>query len=184
MLQKLSPRPSAEQLVIAANLHKQLIAKNRMYDFFDSRFDNSIPDENGRMPEFNPGNLLLADIDQEDQKFPIFTRFFRRTATPRDCSICTESRYELNFDTVDEWVQSCESFHGPWMWNVLLFPTKFSLECHHEMDACKGCLAKHLSTQLEEYGVNGCDRLSCISCNRRLTHREVKLHANSETFQK
>jgi len=66
-----------------------------MYDFFDPRFDNSIPDEHGRMPDFNPGNLLLADIDQGDHTIPIFTRFFRRTATPRECDLRTRSSVQL-----------------------------------------------------------------------------------------
>jgi hypothetical protein len=155
-----------------------------MYSFFDPRFNITIPDEYGRLPEFNPGNLLLADIDQGDQTIPIFTRFLRRTATPRECSICAESRYELDIENVDAWRSSCQGFQGPWMWNVLLFPTKYSLECEHEMDACKECVATHLSTQLEEFGVNGCDRLSCLTCSRLLTHREVKLHAEPDTFQK
>lgn len=70
------------------------------------------------------------------------------------------------------------------MWNVLLFPTKYGLEYDHEMDACKECITTHISAQLEGYAVNGCDRLSCPTCSRVLTHREVKLHAKKGTFQK
>lgn len=155
-----------------------------MYSLFDTRFDTAIPDEHGRLPEFNPENLLLADIDQGDQTIPIFTRFFHRTATPRECSICADTRYELDIENVEAWRASCEGFHGPWMWNILLFPTKYGLECEHEMDACKEYVAAHLSTQFEEYGVNGCNRLSCLTCSRILTHREVKLHAKPKAFQK
>jgi hypothetical protein len=158
--------------------------RNRMHDFFDSRFSNTIPDESGRMPVFKPGKILQAEIDAGNLTIPVFTRFFRRRTTPKECSICAEVLYDLDFESDDRWMESCDGLHGPWMWNVLLFPTRLSLDCDHDIDACKACFSTHLTTQLDENGVNGCDRLSCPICSRILNHHEIKLYAPKETFQK
>ncbi len=183
-LKKLDPQPSPEALTVTSNLHKQLMQRNHMFDFFDSRFDSTIPDESGRMPPFNPGNILLAEVDAGDLQIPIWTRFFKRRTTPKECSICADVLYDLDFGSDTQWMEACDGFYGPWMWNVLLFPTRLSLDCDHDPDACKDCFSTHITTQLDANGVNGCDRLSCPLCNRVLSHHEVKRYAAKETFQK
>jgi len=183
-LQSLNPQPSPDALTIAYGIHQQLVEKGRMYEFFDARFQPSIPDDDGRLQPFKPGKILLCDIDQGNLTVPIFTKFFRRRAVPRECAVCTESLYEIDFETEDEWLVSCEGFYGPWMWKILLFPGKATLSCcDHEINTCRDCWARHIKTQLEQYGRSGCNRLSCPECSRILNFEEICLYASEESLR-
>lgn len=155
-----------------------------MYDFFDDRFTNSIPDESGRVRPFDAGKVVMGSLDRGDLTIPIFVKFFRRSGTPKDCSICAESIHEIDFESEDQWWQACEDYQGSWMWKVLLFPTRVALSCDHEMDACKGCLEMHLSTQLEQFGRNAGGRLTCPMCNRVLNNAEVRCFGSETTVQR
>ena len=179
----LDPRPTLEALSVSASLHRQLIAFGLMYDFFSDHFNTSIPLENCRISAFDPGEVLMGSLDRGELVIPIFTKFFRRSTTPKDCSICVESRYEINFDSEEHWRQTCEGFHGSWMSKVLLFPTREVLHCDHDMSMCKECLEKHLSTQLEQFGRNACGRLTCPICNRVLSESEVRCFGSEDTVQ-
>lgn len=154
-----------------------------MYDFFSGRFNNNMPDENGRIRAFEPGKVLMGSLDRGELTIPIFTKFFRRSTTPKDCSICAESLYEINFSSKDQWRQACQDYHGPWMSKVLLFPTKEKLHCDHDMDMCKRCLETQLSTQLEQFGRNACGKLTCPQCNRVLNDSEVRCFGLEETVR-
>jgi hypothetical protein len=182
-LEVLNPQPSLEALTIACALHQRLVDRGHMYEFFDARFQPNIPDDDGRLQPFNPGKVLLCDVDEGNQTVPIFTKFLRRRTVPKECAICIESLYEIDFETEEEWLVSCEGFCGPWMWKILLFPSKMTLNCEHEINTCKDCWATHLKTQLDQYGRNGCDRLSCPECGRILIFQEIRLYASDETLK-
>lgn len=182
-LASLDPRPSREGLSVSTSLHKQLAAFGLMYDFFSDRFNNNIPDENGRVRAFDPGKVLMGSLDRGELAIPIFMKFFRRSTTPKDCSVCAESLYEINFGSEEQWRQACEGYYGSWMSRVLLFPTREVLHCDHDMDMCKGCLETQLSTQLEQFGRNACGRLTCPRCNRVLSESEVRSFGSEETVQ-
>jgi hypothetical protein len=154
-----------------------------MYSFFDRRFDSTMADETGCIPEFKAGNILLGQVDrsQGDLTIPLFMKFFRRQAAPKECILCTGLRYEIDYGGEESWVEICEDFHGPWMWNIMLYPNKMTLDCDHEFDTCKVCIAQHISTQLEN---NGCERITCPHCNRQLGHHEIKYFASREDFEK
>jgi hypothetical protein len=156
-----------------------------MFDLFDPRFEPTQPDDTGRLPVFSPGKLLMCDTDTENLSLPVFARFFRRKQTPTECSICCDSFYDIDSGTAEEWNLSTAGFHGPWMWSLLLFPMAAQLKCEHELDFCKGCLSTHLSTQLEQYGRSGCDRLTCPAvCGRTLSSTEIALFASPDTREK
>jgi len=182
-LVSLDPRPSREGLSVSTGLHKQLLAFGLMYDFFSDHFNNNIPDENGRVRAFDPGKVFMGNLDRGELVIPIFMKFFRRSTTPKDCSVCAESLYEINFGSEEQWRQACEGYQGSWMSKVLLFPTREVLHCDHDMDICKGCLETHLSTQLEQLGRNACGRLTCPGCNRVLSESEVRCYGSAKTVQ-
>ena len=182
-LASLDPQPSREGLSVSASLQKQLAAFGLMYDFFSDRFNNNIPEEDGRIRAFDAGKILIGSLDRGEIAIPIFMKFFRRSAMPKDCSVCAESLYEINFGSEEQWRQACDGYHGSWMSKVLLFPTRDVLHCDHDMDMCKGCLETHLSTQLEQFGRNACGRLTCPSCNRAMGDVEVRHFGSEETVQ-
>ena len=70
------------------------------------------------------------------------------------------------------------------MWQILLFPTKAILNCDHTMDTCKSCFEMNLASELEQHGRNGCDKLACPQCNRRLNDAEIQLLATKESAEK
>ncbi|EEU33998.1 uncharacterized protein NECHADRAFT_85406 [Fusarium vanettenii 77-13-4] len=186
-LAKLDPKPSDEALKIAARMHSQLAVVGRMHSLFDPVFNNTEPDEAGRIPPFNPGNIKMIRVDHEGGSIlvPLFIRFIRRQRTPKECAVCTDGFFDVDFASVEEWLDLCEGFHGEWMWKILLFPVKLRIGCNHDIDFCTGCLEQHLKTQLEQYGRSRCDQLACPSdgCTRRLEYEEVRLYAEPETFE-
>lgn len=181
----LEPKPSPEALAAAAKLHKQLIENEKMFDLFDSRFEVAQADDESLHPDFDPGSIVLCETDTNDLKIPIFIKFFRRTEEPVDCSICCESLYDIDTGTTDEWLAATTGFHGPWIWDFLLFPRTIQLECTHPLEFCKTCFSTHLSTQVEQHGRSGCDRLTCPAvCGRTLSPPEIRIFTSLETREK
>ncbi|KAF4334415.1 e3 ubiquitin ligase ari7 [Fusarium beomiforme] len=186
-LAKVRPRPSVEGLKIAARMHNQLAVVGRMCSLFDPAFNNTEPDEAGRIPPFNPGNIKMIRVDHQGGSIlvPLFIRFIRRKRKAKECTVCTDEFFDVDYASVEEWLDLCAGFHGEWMWKILLFPVKLGMKCNHEIDFCSGCLEQHLKTQLEQYGRNRCDQLACPSdgCGRRLDYDEIRLYAEPETFE-
>jgi len=181
-LKKLNPLPTPESLVEAASLYKHLMDRQIVYDIFDPLFDKRRPDHMGRIPPFEAGQIIIGKLDKGDLSIPLFLKYFRRTAIPKDCSVCSEALHDIDIGTESNWKQICQKFMGPWMWDVLLFPTPSYLSsCAHEIDYCKGCLSTHLTTQLKQLGRSGCDRLSCPTCNRILVDIETRRFGTKET---
>ena len=192
----LEPAPTEQALEIAAKLHARLVAAGIMKSLFDPSFENTEPDDDGRLPEFKPGRIRMLGVDVEDAssqgqpttvQVPIFTRFFNRKSV--ECVVCGEMLLEIDYgQNAPEWKDHCNEFPGPWMWDVLLFPAGLVMGCepYHAPDTCKECLRTHLRVQLEQFGRDHCDRLSCPSadCGRRLNYAEVRTFADNETFEK
>jgi hypothetical protein len=154
-----------------------------MHELSSDQFDSSTPNGNGNVQAFTVGDVFIGSLGRDNLQIPIFTKFFHRSITAKDCSICAESFYGIDFDSEVRWRQACEGYHGPWMSKVPIFPTRESLYCDHDMDICKTCLATHLSTQLEQYGRNACGRLSCPMCNRVLSGEEIRCFGSNEMVQ-
>ncbi|KAJ2902913.1 hypothetical protein MKZ38_010644 [Zalerion maritima] len=193
-LSMVSPTPSEEALDIARRLHEQLIAVGRMKSLFDPYFDTMEPDEEGKLPPFNPGKIKLGDVEVRDGEgrtkivsVPIFMRFFNRQRI--DCAVCSETFLEIDYgENFISWKEYCDGFPGPWMWDILHFPVGLTVDCEpiHDADTCRQCVRTHLKIQLDQYGRDHCDKLSCPTqdCKRTLTHHDVRMLADKETFEK
>lgn len=136
--------------------------------------------------EQKPFKPVQIDVDFQGEtlRVPIFCWFFQLNEAPSDCSICTESIYDLPYVSSEHWTQTCAPFCGDWMWRVLPFPKKLSDSCNHPIDFCTPCLQQHIQTQLDQHGRNACNRVRCPSagCDRVLTYEEIRLYAQSESF--
>jgi hypothetical protein len=187
-LKNLRHVPNDKAGEIACGLHAQLVSLGRMHSLFDPAFTSTEADESGRIPPFKPGKIRMIKVDlgRGTIEVPLFMRFLRRRVTARECAVCTDEIFDIDFRSVEEWLDFCTGFHGEWMWKIMMFPVKLGLECRHEIDFCTSCLEKHLTSQLDQYGRSKCDQLACPSdgCGRRLAYEEIKLYATTKTFEK
>ncbi|KAK3313138.1 hypothetical protein B0H66DRAFT_387035 [Apodospora peruviana] len=189
-LEAFGQRPTPRALEKAAALHARLISRGMMKSFFDPSFQSSLPDEEGRIPPFSAGPVRMFDIDhgEDTLSMPIFMKFLVRktAATGRWCSGCCEVRCEIDFPSLDAWIETCQGFTGDWMWRILVFPEKMTASCGHEMDHCNSCQAEHMKAKLEELGRDVADNMPCPSeeCQRKLSYDEVKLYAGKETAER
>ena len=169
--------PTTKELNITSTLHNQLIGLGLIVNPLAAATETQHP---------TTIDVRMIDIDYPEYsaRIPLFTSFFRRTGTPRECSFCAEEYSEINFGAVDNWVDSCHGFIGDWMWKVLQFPSKLGLTCNHEIDFCTTCLGRHIQARLEEYGRSRCDQIACpsVGCNRLLTYDEIRLYTSESTF--
>ena len=169
-LEALSIRPNDETLRRAAELHQHLVQTNRMHSCFDPRFDSALVDENGCMPEFNPGPIFMAKMETGPSPVPLFPKFFRRQSMPKTCMICSTSMFEIDYTNVETWKAECEAFKGSWMWDILVFPTSEVLHCDHDFDICKPCIAEYVRSTLASGGLAACEVLACPQCSRVMSH--------------
>ncbi|KAK3317814.1 hypothetical protein B0T19DRAFT_405477 [Cercophora scortea] len=189
-LESLDPRPTPEALEVSEDLHARLESRNVMYSFFDPRFQDLPVDAYGRIPAFSAGPVTTLMVNHEGQNYsvPIFLKFLKRkTASKgRVCSGCSELRCDVDFGSLEDWTETCRDLCGSWMWEILAFPEKMAEACGHVMDFCNGCVARHIKAQIEMFGRNVTERISCPSegCGRKLSYDEVKLYADKETAQR
>jgi hypothetical protein len=169
-----NPRPGLEAISLAIGLHQQLIAFGLLNDEFNVGTAND---------DVDAGEVLMGKIDTVDLQTPIFTKFFRRSETAVDCSICLESFHEIEIESQERWTQACEGYHGSWMSDMFSFPTRDALHCDHDINVCKQCLRRHLESQLELHGRNAKGRLTCPICNRVLSEQEVRSLGCAETVE-
>jgi hypothetical protein len=181
-LASLDPKPTDEALRMAAALHKHLFQNDKLYSFFDAKFDPVIIDEAGCLQDFSPGIVITIkiNINSTIAIIPLFMRFFRRSSTPRTCAVCSEPKYEIGYKDEAEWKSICEPFKGLWMWDILAYPTVAIQNCEHKFDVCRVCTNDHISSILRE---GGCERVTCPQCDRLLTYKEVQQLATPDTFE-
>ncbi|KAJ9151297.1 RBR-type E3 ubiquitin transferase [Pleurostoma richardsiae] len=192
-LEGLPETPTPEALARAADLHAQLATHGRAHPFFDMHRGMS-----GMKVELLP---VDSTDGSRSLRVPVFTSLLvrgrqttgrRLGAAPfeRECAICAESVPDVTDGTPGDeaaWSAATRGFPGDWARLVRAFPTPALLpECsgRHALDACRGCLARHLEASLEALGRAGCDRLSCPSpgCGHVYTHAQLAALATSETF--
>ncbi|KAF4633144.1 hypothetical protein G7Y89_g4978 [Cudoniella acicularis] len=183
-LQSLDLKPSDNALQEAAELTQHLVRTNVMYSPFDPRFDIALVDETGCIPEFTPGTIYNAILDDSLTPIPLFMKFFRREKKPRECMACSKAMFEIDYGSVDEWLNICEGFRGSWMWNILVFPTSAIQSCDHEFEICRACTSEHIRNTLVSGGPSACANLTCPQCSRKLAHHEVHELADAETVAK
>ena len=162
------------------DLYRHLVESNRVYSYFDPRFDAAI-DENGYIPDFKAGIIFNARMESDPSPVPLFLKLFRRQPTAKECTICNATRYEIDYADEGTWKTECEPYKGAWMWDILAFPTREIQHCDHDFDVCKVCTAHHLRSILESSGPDACERLSCPQCDRHLTYHEVLKLADADS---
>ncbi|SCO92430.1 uncharacterized protein FRV6_16558 [Fusarium oxysporum] len=111
---------------VAKRLHQHLISKGTMKSPFDLTFPELYTLEKGKIDDINfkLGQLLEMDGADMTLRAPIFTRLLQLEQSPVECSICTESIYDLTNGTLNEWNTICRGYSGDWKWKVLPFPRK------------------------------------------------------------
>ncbi|OCK92478.1 uncharacterized protein K441DRAFT_614748 [Cenococcum geophilum 1.58] len=177
-LRDLDPRPDSKALDVAAQLHAHLIKKGYMRNFFDVTIGRPIS-EFEKVPEFNPGPIILSKID--DLTIPIFSGLFERQHIPKECIVCVEEKYEIDYGILEQWEQDCAGYTGPWMWSMLEYPNSAIQSCDHDFDVCRACTARHISTSLESGDVN---QVTCAQCNRVLNYEDIRNLTEPETFER
>lgn len=183
-LKALETTPDEETLNKASRMTQSLVAANLMYSPFDTRFDSTIADETGCIPDFQTGTIFHASLDNSTSLVPLFHKFFRRQARPKECMACSKSMFEIDYGSVEAWNTACKDFKGSWMWSLLLFPTSEIQQCDHEFEVCRACTAEHIRNTLVSGGPSACGNLTCPQCNRKLTHQEILRLADTETVAK
>ncbi|KAH8657140.1 hypothetical protein BGZ60DRAFT_545625 [Tricladium varicosporioides] len=183
-LQTLEPNPSDDTLKRAAEITQHLVNAKRMYSPFDPRFDVALVDETGCMPEFEPGTIYNAVADNNSSPIPLFLKFFRRQATPKECIACSKAMFEIDYGSIEAWKAMCDCFRGPWMWNILVFPTSEIQHCDHDFEICRVCTAEHIRNTLVSGGPSACENLTCPQCSRKFDHQEIHQLADAGTVAK
>ena len=178
-LLRVEPRPGPDAISMSISLHQRLLA----FGFLSNKFNVGDPTYENAAEPFEAGDVLMGSIERENLRIPIFTKFFRRSETAKDCSICLESYNEVDIRSKERWTQACEGFHGAWMSELSSFPTRDALQCDHDMSVCKDCIRRHLESQLEQHGRNASGRLTCLICNRVLSEQEIRCLGSAETVR-
>ncbi|KAI0127143.1 hypothetical protein BJ170DRAFT_624431 [Xylariales sp. AK1849] len=178
-LQTLHPPPGKEQLRRSKVLHDRLIRSDRMWPLLED-----IP---GRANE-ETATVELFPVDTVDGRgivqIPIFTHRLRPRIA-RTCVVCDETFPEFHRGNPQSWTRVVRGFGGEWTWRILPFPTIEILpDCHHDLDICRGCLAQHITTQLEMQGHSVVDNINCpaLDCDHKLGHAEIRHLATPESF--
>lgn len=133
-----------------------------------------------------PDDLRMIEADDAGMsvRIPLFTALFRRQTTPKECVFCTEEFFEIDFGSLQNWLDATFGFEGDWMWEVMNFPLKLAQTCDHPVDFCTGCFDRHVKAKLEDDGRAGCDKIACPhpGCGRLLAYDEIRLYAEECTF--
>jgi hypothetical protein len=155
-----------------------------MYNLLDPRFDATLVDETGCIPEFQPGPIFNCVMDNGPSPIPLFLKFFHRQSKPKICIVCSKPIFDVDYGDVETWRTICSNFKGSWMWNLLLFPTRDIQLCDHNFEVCRACTAEHIRSSLTSGGPSACGSLSCPQCDRKLSYQEVIRLGDAETVAK
>ena len=152
-----------------------------MLSFLDERFQGGAPDDEGRAAPFTVGAIGRVSVTLKGEVVegvPLLMRYLRRQPQATECAVCRDEPARVAAAAHMEGMDD----HG-WVAGLLYFPSKDMLRtCKHELNKCKGCMAKHLHSQVERMGWAACGRLSCPTCQRLLQVDEIPLLASAETF--
>lgn len=99
-LRSLDPIPNYQELNAAASLHTHLIKQGHMQSFLN---DSINPQKwpFGQVCESNAGPITLGGFSPDNLVIPIFLTLFQQRQTPKECIVCTEEKYEVNYGTLD-----------------------------------------------------------------------------------
>ena len=147
-----------------------LVKANRIYGCCDPRFDSAVANNDGCIPEFDPGAIYLATMETIPSSVPLFFKLFRRQNTQKMCIVCGRGKFDIDYRDVEAWKVECEAFKGSWMWDIVVFPTREIQQCdpHSDFDVCRVCTTEHIDSKLTNGGLAANENISCTQCDRQL----------------
>ena len=139
--------------------------------------------------DFETGPIVWGAIDRgsrcnlrsHESRIPIFSNLFKRQKIPKECIVCTEEKFEIDYGSWEQWSQAYANFSGPWTWTVLEYPISQNQQCTHQLDVCRLCVAKHISISLDN---GNFERIMCPQCDRMFAYSELKKLCHENTFRK
>jgi len=193
ILTNIQPRLSAPALSMSAALHARLLARNVMRPFFDPSFcfpsKCTTPDEAAKVADFIPDLIEMPRIDDNGEAnslvIPFFTKLLKRkpATEARVCEGCLESWCDIDYGSLDDWIEACRPFPGSWMWTVLPFSDVLAAKCDHNINYCTNCLPEHIKANMDMYGCYAADNIRCPSehCERKLSYKEIQCYVDKGT---
>ncbi|SPO04786.1 uncharacterized protein DNG_07471 [Cephalotrichum gorgonifer] len=166
----------------AYDLHHRLFRYRAMsHVFFDLHSDD----------ELEVDFLSVLSSDGEIVRVPILTSLFNReSSTTRTCLVCAEELRDVSFPFPSGWKRLAgRDFQGDLHLFGEPFPRAEALPVcagAHELDICKGCIARHVHAKLEERGSAAVNELRCPApgCGHLYTPQELRAVTNHETYSR
>jgi len=178
-LQELKPRPEPRDLVVAQRILGYFLEIGLMHNFI--QLDTTTETLNvAQCTVVTPEYGWLRPSPDQTYQVPIFLNFFRRQRIPKECIVCAEDKFEIDYGSWLQWKLACGKFRGPWMWTVLEYPISEHQRCAHSLDVCRLCIAKHIAISLEN---GNFERITCPQCDRGLAYDEIRNLCPEETFK-
>ena len=91
-----------------------------MHSPFDLLPASSQSGKPGRLRPFHRGSIQVLSVDHGggNLEIPIFTEILKRKATEMECTIYggSDKMYNVEYESVGEWLEYCQGSHGEWMW--------------------------------------------------------------------
>ncbi|KAF1994798.1 hypothetical protein P154DRAFT_624461 [Amniculicola lignicola CBS 123094] len=178
-LQKLKPQPEPRDLAVAQRLLNRFLDVGLMHNFVQLDTTTETLKIAQYMTVIHEHERLRASPDLTYQ-VPIFLNLFKRQNIPKECIVCAEDKFEIDYDSWLQWNQAWGEFRSPWMWTVLEYPVSEHQRCTHPLDVCRLCIAKHIAISL---GNGNFERITCPQCDRGLAYDEIKNLCPEETFK-
>ena len=89
-------------LQLAHRLHERLVSQGVAYDIHDPRFEPEEADETGCILDWRPGKIVYKSV-ANGSRVPLFLKFFKRCSERRTCAVCTRSKIEIQYQSVEYW---------------------------------------------------------------------------------
>ncbi|ORY03551.1 hypothetical protein BCR34DRAFT_69501 [Clohesyomyces aquaticus] len=174
-LQRLKPRPRRQQMELATKLWSHCVKTGIMQGCIDA------PNAGGISVWGRLDTPVGQNLDSNNCMFPIFPSLIKRTATSKECIVCAEDKFEVNYGTWEEWTRLHSEFPGPWMWEILEFPIGEHQRCSHSLDVCRECVATHIATCVNDANLT---RIACPQCDRIFDYEEIEKLSRRELFER
>jgi hypothetical protein len=139
--------------------------------------------------DFETGPIVWGCIDRREGcnlephelQIPFFSNLLKRQNIPKECIVCTEEKFEIDFSVWEQLNEACASLGWSWTWTILEYPSSHNQRCTHSLDVCRLCVAEHISVALDD---GNFERIMCPQCDRMFTYDEIKKLCPDDTFRK
>ncbi|KAK5656913.1 hypothetical protein OQA88_3435 [Cercophora sp. LCS_1] len=170
-------------LSVAGVLWQTLNRNGLMHSPLNPCLATTTPDENGRIPPFNPGSIRIITVTHKNKthKVPIFMRLLCRKTTPTTCIICADTVHDLVSIPSSELDTITNEFSPDLVHQLYHHP--ISLLCNHPITFCTSCLSQHITSRLS-LGRTAATTIPCPdhNCRRPLARSEIRTYATPAAF--